>query len=143
MSRIKLLIFPGIGRKKIQVVARMTDEYRYVVRTAVIPMTSVVSGQMIRTTSHEFHILQTHYSFPFRRSHGVCVVRCDQSHLYTRVSGVGGVPKFGIRHEEQILVLSPNLRSKLVNSVGKVKNKGVLVKNQNLTRGSKLLNFRC
>ena len=34
--------------------------------------------------------------------------------------------------------LIPNLRSKLVNSVGKVKNKGVLVKNQNLTRGSKL-----
>ena len=34
--------------------------------------------------------------------------------------------------------LIPNLRSKLANSVGKVKNKGVLAKNQNLTQGSKL-----
>ena len=137
MSRIKLLIFPGNGRKKIQLVARMTDEDRYVVRTAVISMTSVVSAQMIRTTSHEFHILQTHYSFPFRRSHGVCVVRCDQSHLYTRVSG-GGSRNSEFDTKNKFLVLSPNHRSKLVNSVGKVKNKGVLVKNQNLTRGSKL-----
>ena len=34
--------------------------------------------------------------------------------------------------------LIPNLWPKLVNLVGKVKNKGVLAKNQNLTRGSKL-----
>ena len=107
------------------------------VRTAAIPMTFVVSAQVIRITSHEFHILQTHDSFPFRRSHGICVVRCDESRLYSRVRG-GGSRNSEFATRNKFLVLSPTLRSKLVNSVAKAKNKGVLVKNQNLTRGSKL-----
>ena len=107
------------------------------VRTAVIPMLFVVSGQTMRLTSHDFHMLQTHDSFPLRRSHGVSVVHRNQSlyiyrsKLCERVGEGGTEFQFWLPRIQTLCrgctidIVYAESESK-VNSVGKVGNKGVL-----------------